>query len=263
MKKSQLTLIVGVMIGMVMGPGLASASTIFSDDFSDLSQWNAPHGGGVAGVDTETGSRTVFGRDGTGSTVPAAEIQVDLGTAIQLNDPTLKSMTLDTVMRVNTAAGNLIIEFRNNGVGEGEFHRLYTSVNGHSKFEFREYVASDTFVQGNDDALATPLGNTQTDADYFTVRVNYDFPTSTWSLSSDHTGTMTENRSFVGATGGEVDRLRLRAAAPGGNNSSPLGSSWYFVDSMNLYTTAIPEPGTLGLLGVAGLVIAGLRRRRG
>ena len=263
MKKSQLTLIAGVVIGMVMGPGLASASSIFSDDFDDLSQWNAPHGGGVAGVDTETGSRTVFGRDGTSTSVPAAEIQVSLGTAIQLNDPTLKSMTLDTVMRVNTAAGNIIIEFRNEAVGAGEFHRLYTSVNGHSTFEFREYVASDTEVQNDDGAHSPALGNTQTDSDYFTVRVNYDFPTTTWSLSSDHTGTMTEERSFVAITGGEVDRLRLRAAAPGGNNTSPLSSSWYFVDSINLYTTAIPEPGTLGLLSVAGLVIAGLRRRRG
>jgi len=262
MKKTQLALIAGVAIGMVVGPGLASAATIFADDFADLSQWLAPHGGGAAGVDSETGSRTVLGRDGTISTIPAMEIQANLSSAISLTDGTLQTITMDTVIRVNSALNNLIIEFRNEGASAGEFHRLYSSVNGTGQLEAREYIVPDTEVVNNDGPPAPSFPFNNVDGDYFTHRMEFDVPSATWTISTDHSGSMTVHSSWTAAqTVGEIDRIRLRMAAPGG--TAPFDQSRYFIDSVNLTTTLIPEPATLGLLGIGGLIMAGLRRRRG
>lgn len=273
MNKKQVTLLAGVALGLIVGPGLAPAAVIFQDDFATLDAWTGgQHGGRFAGTDDETDGRTVFGHAGdlTGvgglpgnGNINSSEIQVDFP-AIALDDATLQSFTLDTKLRVNSTASNLIIEFRNQGGAAPDLHRLYTSVNGVGTLEFREYVYSDTISQTDDGTLASdgasdlPFNNVV--SDYFTVRVNYDVPTTTWTLGTDHSGAMTTYRSIDGQLGGEVDRIRLRSA---GTKDHPFSSARYFVDSVSLHTTAIPEPGTLGLLSVAGLVLAGLRRRRG
>jgi hypothetical protein len=265
MKKTQLALIASVAIGMVVGPGAASAATVFIDDFDDLSQWNAPHGGGVAGVDSETGSRTVFGRDGTVSTIPAAEIQTPFLGPISLTDASLQTITLDTVLRVNSPLNNLIIELRNEntggGIKPGDFHRLYSSVNGVGQLEAREYFFGDTEAVNNDGPPSPSFPQNDLDSDYFTHRMEFDVPSATWTISTDHSGSMTVHSSWTAfTTVGEVDRIRLRMAGAGSQN---FAASRYFVDSTHLYTTPIPEPVTLGLLGIGGLLIAGLRRRRG
>jgi len=103
MNLKPLALVAGITLGIAAGHGSAIAAVLYSDDFADLSQITQQHGAADTGVDTETGSRTVFGHDGTISTVPASEIQINFP-AVSMTDPTLQTFTFDTVLRVELTA---------------------------------------------------------------------------------------------------------------------------------------------------------------
>jgi len=256
MQTIRLAFITIITLGIAAGQALAGTIVLYSDDFDDLSQATATHGGTAAGVDIETGSRTVLGHDGTISTVPASEFQVSFP-AVSMTALTNVNFTFDTVLRVNSLLNNLIVEVRNEGGNPGDFHRLYTSINGPGVLEFREYVNPDTQVQDDDGILGTPFpfSNPNVDEDYFTLRIEYDFPSTTWTVSSDHTGSMTAIRSFMRlSTIGEFDRIRLRLVGVDGQD---FVSSRYFVDSASVcLTTGAPPPPIVVTTGLVDNVMS-------
>jgi len=254
--KKQMTLVAGITLVIAAGHTSAPAAVLYSDDFDDLSKITTQHGGPATGVDTETGSRTVFGHDGTLSTVPASEIQINFP-AVSMTDPTLQTFTFETVLRVNSPLNNLLIEIRNEGAQPGDFHRLYTSINGPAILEFREYAFPDSQVQSDDGLLTIPFPSSSpsVESDFFTFRIEYDFATTTWTVSSDHTGSMTTLRSFTRQTTvGEFDRVRFRMA---GSAGSAFSSSRYFVDSALVCTDGdcvVVVPPELGVAITTGIV---------
>jgi hypothetical protein len=255
--KRQITLVAGITLVIAAGHTSSPAAVLFHDDFDDLSKWTAGQHGAVAtGVDTETGSRTVFGHDGTLSSVPASEIQVNFP-AVSMTDPMLQTFTFDTVLRVNSALNNIVIEVRNEGAEPGDFHRLYTAINGPNQLEFREYAVTDSLVQGDDGPPPTPFPFSvpNLDSHYFTFRIEYDFATTTWTVSSDHTGSMTAIRSFTRLTTvGEFDRIRLRLV---GVDGQAFSLSRYFVDSVLVCTDGdcvVVVPPELGVAITTGVV---------
>ncbi len=254
--KKQITLVAGITLVIAAGHTSAPAAVLYSDDFDDLSQITTSHGNTATGVDTETGSRTVFGYDGTLSSTPGAEIQINIP-PVSMTDPTLQTFTFDTVLRLNSPLNSLLIEIRNEGAAAGDFHRLYTSINGPTQLEFREYKFPDTEVQNDDGPPPTffPLNTPSLDSDYFTFRIEYDFATTTWTVSSDHTGSMTALRSFTRLTTvGEFNRVRLRTS---GTDGHAFSSSRYFVDSALVCTNGdciVVVPPELGVAISTGLV---------
>jgi len=254
MQKTRLAILTIITVGIAAGQALAGTIILYSDDFDDLSQATSTHGGAATGVDTETGSRTVFGHDGTLSTVSSSEFQVNFP-AVSMTALTNVTFTFDTVLRVNSVLNNLVVEVRNEGGDPGDFHRLYTSINGPGFLEFREYVVTDTLAQGDDGHLGTPFPFTNSDSDYFTLRIEYDFPSKTWTVSSDHTGSMTAIRSFTRlSTVGEFNRVRLRLGAAAGQ---AFGSTRYFVDSATVcLTTGAPPPPIVVTTGLVDNVMS-------
>jgi len=129
---------------------------------------------------------------------------------------------------------------------------LYTSINGPGTLEFREFKVPDTLVQSDDGPLTTPFPFSNSDSDYFTFRIEYDFATTTWTVSSDHTGSMTALRSFTRQTTvGEFDRVRFR---PAGSPGAAFSQSRYFVDTALVCTDGectVPE---IGVAITTGLV---------
>jgi hypothetical protein len=254
MQTIRLAFITIITLGIAAGQALAGTIILYSDDFDDLSQATSTHGAAAAGVDTETGSRTVFGHDGTITSIPGSEFQVNFP-VVSMTALTNVTFTFDTVLRVNSPLNNLVVEVRNEGAGAGDFHRLYTSINGPAFLEAREYVFPDTEIQNHDGANLPAFPFTDSDSDYFTLRIEYDFPSKTWTVSSDHTGSMTVLRSFTRlSTIGEFDRVRLRLAAA---SSAAFSSTRYFVDSaLVCLTTGAPPPPIVVTTGLVDNVMS-------
>lgn len=99
-----------------------------------------------------------------------------------------------------------------------------------------------------------------------TARVDFNPVTGTWSL---YTSTNTTDPSVLGAgdllgsvvdttyTGGALDYMGLAADASGTANR------YYEVDNIRISDAVIPEPMTIGLLGVGLAILRIARRKRG
>ena len=260
--KKKLTLIAAISTGIVAGPLAASAAVILTEDFADISEWGA-FGGAVAALDTETDSRTVLADNGASTFV---ETQANVG-PLQLssNPDNLESFTVDTVLRLNDPVAyppkTIFFDLRNETTPDapGVFQRLTSAYNSQTgNFTVDEYDQTDKLLQNHFAGVLSPLlPKTDNASDYSTMRFEYDYNTSQFSVSSIIGATQTPLVTFsLASTSGVFDKLRYRFEATAGS-----GNSAYFIDNAEI-STVIPEPGTLGLLGVAAMTLFGLRRRR-
>ena len=259
--KKKLTLIAAISTGIVAGPLAASAAVILTEDFADISEWGA-FGGSVAALDTETDNRTVLADNGASTFV---EIQQGFP-ALQLHsNPGLASFTVDTVLRLNDPVAyppkTIFFDLRDDSTtdGVGVFQRLTSAYNSQTgNFTVDEYDQTDKLLQSHFAGVLSPLlPKTDNASDYSTMRFEYDYNTSQFSVSSIIGATQTPLVTFsLASTSGVFDKLRYRFQATAGS-----GNSAYFIDNAEI-SIVIPEPGTLGLLGVAAMTLFGLRRRR-
>jgi len=232
--------------------------TYVDEDFADIGDW-ASSGGSVAALDTETDGRTVLADGDTFNDF--VEVQRSFA-ALELfsNTNNLESFTVDTVFRQNQPAGGapktIFFDLRDNSTtdGVGVFQRLtaqYRSSDGF--FQIDEFEGTDSLKTTHFSGfLGTPFPSTDSAADYSTLRFDFDYAASQFTVSTIINSVETGITTFsLDTTSGVFDRMRYRFQAQ--TSGTLPADSPYFVDSVLIYSTA-PTGGPPGIVVTTGLV---------
>lgn len=243
-----------------------SAAVVFSDDFSDNSVTNPTY-----------------------SLAPGVQWQVISGSFQANGDPTTPANYLPTAGQLNfgpddgtsigvnfagslgvipSSAFSITFDLRDSNATNGFFGfrtRLYDSSSGIYQsinitpntgfYGTSGYAIFQIYGPGNDDYFVNPgtAGAAfPATSDFQSIQITFD-PTS--GLTNLYVNSVMVNQ-FLNAfpdTFNSIDRVEFFTQTP--------GLSW-FVDNVSIDTAMVPEPGQIGLLGLAALVIGGVALRR-
>ena len=223
----------GIVIVMLAITNVQAAVTVFSDDFSDdgILNGSSPDIGGTWDVEngplTISGGSVVLPYSGTYTAFAALTQTLGVGQTLTLNYETTASANSGSWVGLSLFVG---------GVTGSE--EIFTGLPGNS---------TEWGVDGN--AVGSHKGTGMTLGGR-SVTFSYVYDTGAWSLDVD--GSQISN---TGDSGVAIDAIRIGA----GNNASMT-----FSDITVQFDggAAVPEPTTLGLIGVALVGLCGLGRRK-
>ena len=235
-------LMIGLAIAMLAGA--ASAAVLVSDDFS------------YSGALTANGWTPFSGSDGSitsdGSVATVGSGAEDIRFTTAFADQGVGDVFASFLLTVTSAAAGNTHTF--GFLDAATFDSRFGMTSSGTDFTLNVYGTA-TAVLGSSAALSfgTP----------YLVTLGYDATTFTHSLwvNSDGTDFASPDLAFVAGVQTGIDNFYIRQAVPFG-----AGSASYTIDSLVVgenfsdVVTAIPEPATMGLLGLGALAMV-LRRK--
>ena len=150
----------------------------------------------------------------------------------------------------------------NNAGAAARIGALDTGANGSAYFQFT--LTAGTGYSGSLTAIGFGTRSTSTGPASFTLRSSADGYASDLATATGSTTTWSYKTASLAtaASLAEGATVTFRLYGYGGTGSVQVGTANWRIDDMTVTatTTAVPAPGALALLGVAGLI--GARRRR-
>jgi len=265
----------GVVLGLLGAGTAARGAVLISDNFDNVASGGNINGrtptATLNGATWATGTGTFLGNGGGGLSADSTKTQsayVDIGAGYLSNNPGVYDLSLDITNPSGVAGSSwigfgLAPEVTAGGVNSGQ---NLASANAAPWLLFRVNGQEIVFQgPGNSGVAAFTSSNgfVSTGAAH-TFRIQLDTTGANWALNSYLDGTQLDlnagsatSSTYTYATNPTTSHYV--AMSTGVNGAGGVGT----VDNLVLTgPVAVPEPGTIGLLGVAGVGLLGRRRRR-